>query len=72
MLPYHPKAQLLANLLTWQFFFFFFLKFGDVLCEGKISAGFSIFIFQKKSKKKKGKKMPHMQGVVRSCAYRWL
>jgi hypothetical protein len=59
-------------LLTWYFFFFFFfLKFGDVLCEGKISAGFSIFIFLKKSKKK-GKKMLHMQGVVRSCAYRWL
>jgi len=37
------------------FFFFFFLKFGDVLCEGKISAGFSIFIFQKKSKKKEKK-----------------
>jgi hypothetical protein len=34
---------------------------------GEISAGFSFLFFQKKKKK-----VPRTQGVVRSCACRWL
>jgi hypothetical protein len=57
----------------WQVIFIYFLKknkkiWGCTVC-GEISAGFSILIFQKKKKKQK-KKVPHMQGVIRSCAYR--